>query len=393
MNFLAEAEEIKDEIIQIRHFIHQNPELSFSEYKTSKIVAKILKESGIEVREGIAGTGVLGILRGNKEGKTLAIRADMDALPLNEETGLDYTSINPGVMHACGHDIHTAVLLGTARLLSRKRDVLKGTIKFIFQPGEEKLTGALKMVGEGILKEPAVDAIIALHCWPDLPAGTIGARKGALLSAADTIKIVVKGRSGHAAHPHKCIDPIVISGHIITALQTIISREVSPIEPAVITIGKIQGGTTSNIIASQVELLGTVRTTTTGTRKKMPDIINRVVRNIAESMNGEAKVNYLFGPAPVINNNALVALLEETATATIGKEKYIELSHPSLGSEDFAFYLEKVPGMMFRLGTANENYQSKLALHNPQIIFDDDSLKTGISIMSDFAVRYLNSDR
>lgn len=388
MKFLQLAEEINGKILRIRRHLHQYPELSFQEFETSRLVEKVLRDAGLEVTTGIAGTGVVGLIRGKQPGKTLAIRADMDALPIKEETGLDFSSCNEGVMHACGHDFHTSILLGTAMLLNKCKEQIQGNIKFIFQPAEEKLGGAEKMIEEGVLKNPSVDAIIALHCWPELPAGTIGIRKGALMAATDLLDITVKGVAGHAAHPHKSVDPIVISGHILTALQTIVSREVAPVDSSVITIGKIIGGSAHNIIAPNVKLSGTVRTINPELRKKMPAMIKRMVVNIAASMNGTAEVNYTFGSPPLINNEEIVDIVGSAVTDLLGKEKLVHLNYPSMGGEDFAFYLEQLPGMMFRLGTANEKMESKLALHNSRLIFDENSIATGIAIMCEVAMRY-----
>lgn len=389
MNFLLLAEEMQEKIISIRRWLHQHPELSGQEYETSKLVAAVLEEAGIEVKTNVAGTGVVGLIIGEQPGKTLALRADMDALPIDEQTGLEYASCNQGIMHACGHDFHTAILLGAAILLNGQKARIKGTIKVIFQPAEEKLMGAAGMIEEGVLKNPDVDAIMALHCWPELPAGTIGVRRGAFMAAADSLDITVKGKGGHAAHPHKCVDPIVITGQIISTLQTIVSREVAPVDSAVVTIGKIQGGTASNIIASEVKLSGTVRTVNPALREKMPRMIERIIGKTAESMNGEADVTYSLGSPPLINDCDLVTLIENTVTDTLGKDKLAYLETPSLGGEDFAFYLEKIPGMMFRLGTANNRQESRLALHNARLVFDESAIVPGIAVMCETAVRYL----
>lgn len=390
MNIMQQAEAVKEDITAIRRQIHQNPELSGHEFATSRMISRQLEEIGVEVEKSERAVGVVGVLKGNLPGKTIALRADMDALPLNEDTGLPYSSQNQGVAHACGHDIHTAVLLGCAKILSKSKHTLKGNIKFIFQPAEEKLSGAQQMIETGVLENPKVDAILALHCWPELPAGTIGLKKGAFMASSDSLDIVVKGRSGHAAHPHKSIDPIVISGYVLAALQTIIAREVAPLDAAVITIGKINGGTAHNIIAASVEMAGTVRTISAELRVKMPQMIERLVTKTAESMNGEATVTYRFGTPPVINNNALLDLVEQAAAATIGKDNITYLETASMGGEDFAFYLEKVPGAIFRLGTANESPESRLALHNPKLIFDEQAIVTGMVVMCEAALQYLN---
>jgi amidohydrolase len=329
-------------------------------------------------------------LKGDLPGKTIALRADMDALPLQEDTGLPFSSQNQGIAHSCGHDIHTAVLLGCARILNERKSALRGNVKFIFQPAEEKLSGAQQMIAAGVLKNPDIDAILALHCWPELPVGTVGLKKGAFMASSDSLDIVIKGRAGHAAHPHKSIDPIVIAGHVLTSLQTIISREVAPLDAAVITIGKINGGTAHNIIAASVEMSGTVRTISPALRARMPQMIERIVSKTAESMNGEAVVNYCPGTPPVINNDILLDLVDKAAAAALGRENIVYLESASMGGEDFAFYLEKVPGVIFRLGTANESPESRLALHNPKLIFDEKAIVTGMVALCEAALKYLN---
>ncbi|MCM3733577.1 M20 family metallopeptidase [Fictibacillus nanhaiensis] len=391
MSFLQLAESIKHRIVEYRRHLHQYPELSFSEYKTAEFVANILEENNIEVLRNVAETGVVGLIKGDSPGRTIALRADMDALPIQEHTDLRFSSNNPGVMHACGHDFHTSILLGAAILLNQNRHLINGNIKLIFQPGEEKLTGAKKMIEKGVMRNPDVDAIVALHCWPDLPAGTIGIRKGPITAAADFLDITIHGKAGHAAHPHKCVDPIVIAGQVVSTLQTIISREVAPTEPAVLTIGKISGGTAPNVIPSTVHLSGMIRTVNPDLQKRMPEIINRVVTKTAESMNGEAEVTYTMATPPLISDESMVALIDHVVSETLGHDHLVYLENPSLGSEDFSFYAEQVPGVLFRLGTHNEKPESKLSLHNAGVIFDENALTTGVSVMCEAAVRFLSS--
>ena len=385
------VDKILGEIIAVRRHIHQNPELSGCETATAKLVMERLGVLGISCQT-VAGTGVVGLLEGALPGKTIALRADMDALNLLEETRLAFASTHPGVSHSCGHDIHTAVLLGCAAVLSEMRNSIKGNVKFIFQPAEESLSGAQQMLLADVLQHPGVDAIMALHCWPELPAGSIGLKRGSFMASSDSLDITVIGKAGHAAHPHKCIDPIVIAGHVLTGLQTIISREISPVDSAVITIGKIAGGTARNIIASTVELTGTVRTLTPATREKIPHLIERVVGKIAEGMNGEAVVRYLPGTPPVINSDALTTLVEQAAARALGADKVVYLENASMGGEDFAFYIEKVPGILFRLGTADENPDSRLALHNPKIVFSEEAIATGIVTLCEAALQYLRQE-
>ncbi|TCP31242.1 amidohydrolase/hippurate hydrolase [Scopulibacillus darangshiensis] len=384
-----EKEALVKKVMAFRRHLHRHPELSFSEYKTSEYVAEILEDAGIEVERHVAGTGVVGLIKGHAPGKTIALRADMDALPIEEQTGLDFASANSGVMHACGHDFHMAILLGAALFLNENKEKIHGAVKLIFQPGEEKLTGAKKMIEAGVLENPAVDAIIALHCWPELPAGMIGVRKGPITAAADFIEIDIKGKAGHAAHPEQCVDPIVIAGHIVSILQTVISREVAPTDPAVLTIGQISGGTAPNVIPSEVKLTGMIRTVNPELQKKMPGMIKRIVTKAAESMNGAADVSYTSATPPLISDDNMVALIDDVVTNILGKDRLVYLENPSLGSEDFSFYAENKPGVLFRLGTHNETEASKFPLHNSRVIFEEKALMTGVSVISEAAVRYL----
>lgn len=390
MNIVTETGKLQEELVEIRRHLHRNPELSNQEMETSKYIIEKLKGLAIETVEGVGGTGVIGLLKGNSPGKTLAIRADMDALPINEETGLEFISKNNGVMHACGHDFHMTVLLGVAKVLSAKVKDFSGNIKFIFQPAEEKLIGALQMIEDDVLENPKVDAIIALHCWPDLPSGTIGVKKGEVMASGDKIEITIKGKQGHAAHPHKAVDPITISSYIITKLQTILSREVSPVDAAVISIGTINGGSAFNIIPSEVKLSGTVRVLNPEVRKEIPGMIKRIVEKTAESMNGEADLIYTFGPPPLLNTDYMVGLLDEVVAETLGSEELVYMETPSLGSEDFSYYLEQVPGLFFRLGTNGSEIGTQYPLHHPKVLFDEDALLTGVAVLSATALKYLH---
>ncbi|WP_085522697.1 M20 metallopeptidase family protein [Tuberibacillus sp. Marseille-P3662] len=383
------AKSLESHVIEIRRRMHQHPELSSFEYQTSKLVKETLENRGFEISSEVGGTGVVALLRGKHPGKTIGLRADMDALPISEQTDLAFSSETADVMHACGHDFHTSILLGTALILSECRDQLRDNVKFIFQPAEENMSGAQSMIAAGVLQNPRVDALVCLHCWPPLPAGTIGVRKGPIMAASDFFNINIKGTGGHAAHPHKSTDPVPIAGHVVTALQHIVSREVAPLDPAVVTVGQINGGSARNVIAQDVEMSGTVRTTDPGTRREIPDIMKRIVSKTAESMNGEADIQYHKGSPSLVNDDDLVDLLEDTVTSALGKEYFHELKEPSLGGEDFAFYLDHVPGMLFRLGTNNGTEASKLPLHNPGVIFDEAALVPGMTAMSELALRYL----
>ncbi|MBN8201435.1 amidohydrolase [Bacillus sp. NTK034] len=382
--------EIEEKIIEIRRHLHENPELSFQEFRTTDYIYSTLLDTNIELKKCSGGTGVIGILKGNGEGPTLGIRADIDALPIVEETGLEYASSKPGVMHACGHDIHTSVLLGAAIVLDKLRDSINGTIKFIFQPAEETMQGAKYMMEEGVLSEPNLDNIICLHTWPFTDAGKIAIRHGAIMASTNRFEIEVFGTGGHAAHPHKSVDPIPVAAQIISSLQQIVSRTLPPLESAVVTIGQIHGGTADNIIANKVMISGTVRTLKTEVSDKIKQSMKEISENVAKAFNGSAVLKYFPGSPPVVNDKKMVDLLAEAVSESLGKESLEYLPEPSLGGEDFSFYLQHVNGILFRLGTRNETEASQKGLHNPGIIFDEKAISTGIISMSSFAVKYLN---
>lgn len=389
-NLHEKVANILDDIIRIRRTIHENPELSLEEYNTTELIYNTLKETDITLEKCSGGTGVVGLLTGNGDGPTLGIRADIDALPIKEETGLDFSSKIPGKMHACGHDLHTSVLLGAALVLNDMKDSFKGKIKFIFQPAEETMQGAKSMLKQGVLTDPEVDHIICLHTWPVTDAGKIGIRHEAIMASSNRFEITVYGDGGHAAHPHKSVDPIPVATQITDGLQRIVSRKLAPLDSAVVTIGQIHGGTADNIIAKEVTISGTVRTLETRVSDQIHKAMTEIAENIARAYNASAKVIFEEGSPPVINDAELVDLMEQTVIESLGEDAVEYLSEPSLGGEDFAFYLQEVKGMLFRLGTGNETEQSRKGLHNPEIIFDEKAIPTGITAMSAFAMNYLN---
>ncbi|MGN1401955.1 MAG: M20 family metallopeptidase [Bacillus sp. (in: firmicutes)] len=392
MKLLEMAREMEKEIIAIRRKIHENPELSLFEFKTAELVAKELSNLGLRIQTEVGGTGVVALLEGERPGKTLALRADMDALPIQEATGLPFASKRKKTMHACGHDMHTAILLGAAKLLSRKKDEIQGAIKFIFQPSEENSLGAKNMIEAGVLENPRVDRIVCLHTWPNLPAGKIGIRKGAMCASADRIEVEVTGKGGHAAHPDQCIDPLPIAANIITTAQTIISREISPTESAVVTFGTVTGGSASNIIASTIELTGTVRTIKPEVREMIPQSLERIIAEIAEGMRGKGTIKYRYGSPPLINHDETVEWFGEAVKEELGAASLVYLDEPSLGGEDFSYYLEEVPGMLFRLGTSDERPESELPLHNPSVVFSEKAVVPGVAALAGFALHFLEKE-
>jgi len=392
MDIMPTVKIIEKEIIQLRRHIHQNPELSFQEFKTAQLIEDYLRKLPSFKVIRLGKTGVIGILKGKLSApkKTLALRADIDALPIQEKTSLPFSSKNEGVMHGCGHDIHTSILLGTAKILSNLADKFSGTVKFIFQPGEEKAAGAQQLIKLGVLLNPDVDAIIALHCWPEIPAGTVGVKRGTMLAATDLLNLKIIGESGHAAHPNDCVDPIYISSQIVIAIQEIISRELSPNESAVISFGQINGGTASNIIPGEVVLSGTVRTLNLTTRNSMPERIKRISDSIAKAFRGKARVEYFFTCSPIIPDESLIKNMEKAVKQTIGKDNLIYLKNPSMGSDDFSHYLDRVPGLFFRVGTQNAK-EPFYPLHSPYFNADEKSIGTGISVMVATVIEYFLS--
>lgn len=377
------------DVTRLRWDIHQHPELSLKEERTAALVEAELKELGLEVKR-LGDTGVVALLRGGRPGKTLALRADMDALPLPERTACPYPSQVPGVMHACGHDAHTAILLGAARVLTALRKQLTGNVKFLFQPAEENnpTGGAHLLMDAGALEEPKVDLILALHVWPDLPVGTIGVRAGALMAASDRVFLTVRGRSSHGSAPHQGVDAIVTTAQVLTALQTIVSRNVSPLEAAVLSFGTIKGGHRYNIIAEEVTLEGTCRTLNAEVRKLIPRRLAELAENVAAGLGATCDVKYIHGYPPLVNTTEGVELLRQAGTAALGAGGVVQPDYPGMGAEDFAFYLEKVPGALFWLGCTAPGAK-KIPLHNPEFLVDERALPVGVEVFVRAALAYL----
>ena len=383
---------ISSRLVEIRRHIHAHPELSGEEYQTAAFVAGVLSANGLHVEEGIGKTGVIGELQGTQSSdRILAIRTDMDALPIQERTSLEYASRIEGVMHACGHDIHTTVGLGTAMVLSQIAPELGGKVRFLFQPAEEIAQGANWMVRDGVMNNVA--ASLGLHVFPSIPAGSVGIRYGALTAAADNLEIIIIGESGHGARPHEAIDAIWIAAQVITSLQQAISRTQNPLRPVVLSIGQINGGRAPNVIADKVQLLGTVRSLHPETRDKLPQWIENIVANVCNSYNAKYQVNYHRGVPSVQNDNALTQLLQSSAEEAWTNNCVRILPEPSLGAEDFSVYLEHAPGSMFRLGVGYEERIINHPLHHPQFEVDESAIITGVVTLAYAAYKYwLNSE-
>lgn len=372
------------EIIKIRRFLHMNPELSNREYETAKLVSAKLISLGLEVKKGVAKTGVVALLRGSQQGATVGIRADMDALPIQELTDVPFKSLNPGVMHACGHDVHTSIALGTAMVLTALKDKIKGNIKFIFQPAEEgpppgEEGGASLMIKEGVLQEPSVGAIFGLHVWPE-DLGKAYFIPGHMMASSDWFQIVIKGKSSHAARPHEGVDSIALASNIVVSLQSVISRTTNPTDPAVLTIGKISGGTRSNIIAEKVILEGTVRTLSDRNRKKIPQLMENIVKGITHSFGADYTFSYRKGPPSLYNHPELAKIMLPTLLKVLGEEHVKEIN-PQMVAEDFSYYCQEIPGFYFFLGAKNPAQETMAPLHNPYFNPDEGSITLGIKIM------------
>lgn len=383
------SQELAPRLIEIRRHFHAHPELSGQEYQTAAYVAGVLSSCGLLVKEGIGKTGVIGELKGNGDSNLhLAIRTDMDALPIQEATNLDFASQVSGVMHACGHDVHTTIGLGTAMILSHLQEYIKGDIRFIFQPAEEIALGASLMVQEGAMK--GISSIFGVHVFPSLPARSVGIRYGALTSAMDDLEIVIQGEAGHGARPHQAIDAIWISAQVITSLQQAISRTQNPLHPLVLTIGKINGGNAPNIIADQVHMVGTVRSLHPETRQNLPQWIKNIVEGVCHSYGGKCQINYRHRLPSVQNDLELTKITEKSAREILGEEQVISILEPSLGAEDFAVYLDYAPGTMFRLGVGRKD-KTNYPLHHPKFELDESCIVTGIQTMAYSAYQYFNS--
>lgn len=387
---LKKAEEIEEEIIDIRHQIHQNPELAFNEKDTAALAADKLKSLGLKVESGIYGTGVAALLEENKEGKTILLRADMDALPIKENTGLEYESQNEGVMHACGHDAHTAILIGTAVVLNDLKEELNGNVKFIFQPAEEGEGGADGMIKSGVLEKPKVDAALGLHVWGSTPKGIVEYKAGPFMASPDRFEIKIIGKGGHAAQPHNCIDPIPITARIIDEFQNIISRRLDPVESAVISVCNMHAGETHNVIPNEVMIEGTMRTLKPEIRKKVPKWMEEVLDKSTAIYGGDYEFEIEYRFPPLINDYQLTELLKNSAAKIIGKENLKEAEKPNLGGEDFSYFAEAVPSCFFYLGIAPSE-KELIQHHHPEFIVDDDVLKQGVAILSQAVIDYLNS--
>lgn len=384
---LTQALDLKEKIIQWRRHLHMHPELSFEEYETSKFILEELNNLGFEIEAPIAKTGIVALLRGYEPGPTVALRADMDALPIQDQKSVSYASLTPDVAHLCGHDAHVSILLGAAHILSKHRPE-KGNIKLIFQPAEEGLAGARHMVEEGVLENPCVDVIVGLHVHPTAATGYVTVAKDVAMACTDSFDIEVIGEGGHAAHPHLSIDSITVAAEVVSSLQQIVSRTIDPLKPCVLTIGKIEGGFKRNVIAPTVRMEGTVRLLDPTLREVVSKRMEQYIKGVCEGMGATYKFTYEYGYPSVKNDNALIPLLESVSEKILGQDK-LSIVNPSMGGEDFAYFAEKVPGLFFRLGTFNREKDCIYPNHHPKFDVDEDALPYGSAMLAQFALDYI----
>jgi amidohydrolase len=366
--------EHKELVINTRRDLHRIPEVGYTEEKTSAYVADYLRREGLEVQTGIAQFGVLGLLKGGKPGPTLLIRADMDALPLQEETGLDFASTHDGVMHACGHDAHVAMGLVAATVLKKIRDELSGTVKFVFQPAEEGPGGAEPMIKAGVMENPKVDYAIGCHVWPEIPEGTIGVRSGPFLAAMDRFDLKIIGKGGHGAMPQMCVDALEIGTQVVNALQRISSRHMSPLEPVVVTVGSFHAGTAFNIIPAEAVLSGTTRTFNLDVWHSWEERLEKVIRGVCDSMGADFEFKFSKGYPPTVNDHGMSELVRRCAAEVVGPDHVVEPAK-TMGGEDMSFFLQQSKGCFFALGAG---YEGGAPVHNPKFAFNEDILALGV---------------
>jgi len=382
-------ESLNTTVIEFRHHLHEHPELSNEEVKTTALIKEILSDSGLRITTYEEHYGLIAELIVDESKPFIALRADIDALPIDERTLVPYISENKGIMHACGHDAHAAVLLGIALGFAKLETPLNANLRFIFQPAEEVLdAGAQQMIESGVLDN--VKAIFGLHAYPYLPTGQIGYKYGVMLASADMFEIVIKGKSSHGARPHEGVDAILVTSMVVNSLNHIVSRQIDPLHPAVISLGTIEGGKAANVLCDHVVLKGTVRTVNHEIRKKIPEMMRLTIEGICNSMHAKFELDYNFGTPEVLNDKVMVDLLVGEAEALLGKEQCIDLIDPVMGGEDFGFYLEKIPGAFIRLGSCSDDKESCYSQHNSRFNVDDDALMVGMKVLAATALKALD---
>ena len=393
-NIIQEVKKIEKDIINWRRKLHQIPEVGLNLPKTSRFIMDELDNMNIEYHTLVNGNAIVGLIKGKEEGKTIGLRADTDALPVKEETGLEFASDN-GCMHACGHDGHTAVLLGVAKILNENKDKFKGNVKLLFQPGEEYPGGAKPMIEEGALENPKVDAVMGLHLGnlgKGIPKGKIGVSYGAMMAAVDVMYIKINGKGSHGAYPHQAIDPIVTASEIVLALQTIISREIDPVEPAVVSVTRIDGGFNHNIIPDSVEIQGTIRTVNEDTRQRISRRIDEIVKGITMAHGANYEIDYEFCYPALINSEEFTKGFVESAKKIIPEDDIVEMKVPVMGAEDMSFFLQRVPGTFFYLSNPGEIDGQFYPHHNPKFDIDEEDIWKGAALIIQSTIDWLNEN-
>lgn len=384
----AEAQALREQLVSWRRDFHRHPELALQERRSAGIIAKKLRDLGYEVKTGVAETGIVALLRGNEAGPVVMARFDMDALPILEANETDYASQHRGVMHACGHDGHMAIGLGVATLLDRHQDALTGTVKLVFQPGEEGGDGARIMVEEGVLEDPRPDVALIAHLWNEKPVGTINVTPGPVMAAAEKWICTVRGKGGHGALPHQAVDPIVAASHIVIGLQAVVSRNVSPLETAVVTVGSFQGGDAFNVIPDSVDLSGTIRTYDPHVREDVLRRVREIVETVAKAYDASADLQIAHLTPAVVNSPQIVEVVREAAEQVVGPQQ-VASGERTMGSEDAAYFIQDVPGCYFFIGSANSERGLDASHHNPHFDFDEDALPIGVAVMTEAIMHYV----
>jgi amidohydrolase len=374
------AQRLTPQLVELRKTLHQHPELAFEEHETAKAVTAFLAKLGIPFRTGVGKTGVVAVLEGSAPGRTIGIRADMDALPIHEETGVPYASKIPGKMHACGHDVHTVIALGVAAALSEMKDALKGRIKFIFQPAEETLSGAAAMIADGALDDPKMDAILGYHNWPQVKTGMVGFHPETVMASADAFDLTLKGRMSHGAHPHLGVDALAAGAYFVTQLQTVVSREVAPLSPAVVTIGEFHSGTARNVLASSAVLKGSVRTMAPGLSGAIEAAVRRMLEGIKTGMRVDYELEWKRVAPALRNDRETLARVLECAKDVLGPDNVVEMPEPSMGSEDFAWFAEKVPAAHLRIGSKIDGLDT--AIHRANYDCNELVIPIGVRVVA-----------
>ena len=387
---MALAAQKQEELVQIRRTIHQHPELGHEENQTCAYVKEQLEGLGLEVQGNVAGTGVVALLKGKEGGRTIMLRADMDALPIEEKTGLPFASVNTGKMHACGHDAHTTILLGAARILAELKDEIHGNVKFVFQPAEETSpTGSACMIEAGVMENPHVDVVASTHVWPDIPAGQYGVRIGPVMAAPDFFRLEIKGKASHGSQPEKGVDPILMGHEIYEAFQTIPVSVAGVLNPVVVSVTSFQGGTCNNAFPDTCVLEGTIRSYDETIRKQIPKVMESMISSVTTRHGGEYDFNYRRGCAAVVNDEKMAQIASRAVTELYGPKAIAATPYPAMTGEDFSLYMQMVPGVFIWTGVRNEEKGSIYPLHDSRFIIDEDVLSRTSAVFAQLAVDYL----